>query len=53
MIEERDGGAREEAPLSISELLALVDDTLAEAFPDLLVAGEITKFTAAPSGPKS
>jgi len=50
VIEERDGGAQEEAPLSISELLALVDDTLAEAFPDLLVAGEITKFTAAPSG---
>jgi len=50
VIDERDGGAREEAPLSISELLALVDDTLAEAFPDLLVAGEITKFTAAPSG---
>jgi len=50
VIEERDGGAQEEAPLSISELLALVDDTLTEAFPDLLVAGEITKFTAAPSG---
>lgn len=50
MIDERDGGACEEAPLSISELLALVDDTLSEAFPDLLVAGEITKFNAAPSG---
>jgi exodeoxyribonuclease VII large subunit len=49
-MQERDGGAREEAPLSVSELLALVDDTLTEAFPDLLVAGEITKFTLAPSG---
>jgi exodeoxyribonuclease VII large subunit len=49
-MEEQDSGAREEAPLSVSELLALVDDTLAEAFPDLLVTGEITKFTAAASG---
>ena len=50
MIVEQDSGAREEAPLSISELLALVGDTLAEAFPDLLVAGELSSFKAAVSG---
>jgi exodeoxyribonuclease VII large subunit len=45
-----ESGAREEAPLSVSELLGLVGDTLSATFADLLVAGELTMFKRAPSG---
>jgi exodeoxyribonuclease VII large subunit len=42
--------SREEEPLTVSELLAILGGTLAEAFPDILVCGEITNFKAAASG---
>jgi len=45
-----ESGAREEAPLSVSELVSLVGETLASTFPDLLVAGEISNFKEAASG---
>lgn len=41
---------REEAALTVSELLAVVGDTLAETFPDVLVCGEITSLKVAASG---
>lgn len=45
-----ESGAREEAPLSVSELVSLVGDTLASTFSDLLVTGEISSFKEATSG---
>lgn len=45
-----EGGAREEAPLSVSELLGLVGDVLSGTFSDVLVAGELTGFKEAASG---
>ena len=49
-LDEQEGGARDEAPLSVSELVSLVGETLSATFADLLVAGEITSFKEAASG---
>ena len=45
-----ESGVREEAPLSVSELLGLVGDTLTATFADVLVTGELTMFKRAASG---
>jgi exodeoxyribonuclease VII large subunit len=47
---QAESGAHEEAPLSVSELVSLVGETLASTFADLLVAGEISNFKEAASG---
>jgi exodeoxyribonuclease VII large subunit len=39
-----------ESPLSVSELVALVTETLETNFADILVAGELTSFKRYPSG---
>ena len=45
-----DTKSQEEAPLSVSELVGLVCETLETQFSQILVLGELTSFKKAPSG---
>jgi len=45
-----DGRSEEEAPLSVSELVGLVTETLESEYAEILVVGELTSFKRAASG---
>ncbi len=44
------GTGEQQRPLSVSELVGLIGDALARDFADVVVSGEISKWTAAASG---